>query len=125
MSDAIERVRAYLAWASGGTEPLCDDTPVDDNAPCRDQITVGDLRELLAIAEARGWRSVADDPPDTTQGYARVLVVYRGEVHTMEFDGMWWAYDNGVIANEPVPALWQPLPPPPKESDERTPRAVD
>ncbi len=110
MSDAIDRVRAYLdAVADTGQEVGRIDHCF--NGDREGTLTFADLRELLAIAVARGWRM-----PDERNTYI------TDDDERYEYNNGW---NDCLREFASLNHGWQPLPPPPQESDERTPRAVD
>ncbi len=126
MSDAIERARAWLkeldAALMGVACPENAERCPVLNRDSPSPVTLADLRELLAIAEARGWRSMESAPKDGTV----VLITFGAPQQTsgeayFERDNEPLPHGNWVLTRHHhamiVPCNvthWQPLPPPPK-----------
>ncbi len=93
------------------------------------------LKRELAIAEARGWRSMESAPKDGAEVIVAFAAMRVNEIGVPSggVTAACWAYDGWHIGftsrGEHIyaaePDGWQPLPPPPKESDERTAGTVD
>ncbi len=89
------------------------------------------IRALLAIAETQGWQPIETCPRDGTWVWAywnaptpHPEFAHKATCVTAYIDFEWRDPDDHEnVYGEPT--HWQPLPPPPKESDERTPRTVD
>lgn len=137
MIDAIERVRAIVRTIDEYQAAYAKHGKTDEVAELWDsigrmigRITVGNFRELLAIAEARGWRSMESCPSDD-----KTIVLLRIEWSHIPVVGTWdgkraWAetehyktrcgaycYGGEPGTQDGIVAIgWQPLPPPPKES---------
>lgn len=61
------------------------------------------------LAEARGWKSNADDLPDMRD---EVFFIYKGDTYWCEYDGGWSTPEDYLDGGEPG-ILWRPFWPAP------------